>query len=223
MTRRIALIHAMRLAMEPIMTAFVQGWPEAQVSNLLDEDLVGGLRREGGLTPAIVQRICHLATYAAGTGADAILFTCSAFTPAMDVARQLVPIPVLKPDEAMVSAAVEAANRIGVVATMPATLPVQEAQLHAAAGQRGIPVEVVGVAAPDALAALNSGDGRGHDRLVAEAAGRIAHRVDVICLAQFSMARARQRVADKVGLPVLTSPDAAVARLKALLNGSPTS
>lgn len=217
MAKRIALIHATPLAIVPIRNAFAEGWPEAEVWSLLDEDLLGGLRREGDLTSPIVQRICDLATYAARTGANGILFTCSAFTPAMDVAKRLVGIPVLKPDEAMIAAAVEAGTRIGVVATMPATVPVAEAQLQATAAEHGTAVEIVATAVPDAWASLTAGDVVAHDRLIAEAAGHMAHRVDVICLAQFSMARAQAVVQAKVGLPVLTCPGAAVARLKALL------
>ena len=90
---RITLIHAVQVAIPPVLEAFREGWPEAEVTNLLDDGLTGALKREGGLTVPIVQRIRDLATYAARAGADGILFTCSAFTPAMDVARKDVTIP----------------------------------------------------------------------------------------------------------------------------------
>ncbi|MBI4841896.1 MAG: arylsulfatase [candidate division NC10 bacterium] len=220
MSKRIVLIHAVTVSLQPILEAFKEGWPEAEVSNLLDDGLTGALSREGGLTPPIVRRICDLAVYAERTGADGILFSCSAFTPAMDVAKQLVSIPVLKPDEAMIAAALDAGRRIGVLATLPATAPIQAAQLQAAAAERGKTIQVETAAVPEALKALNAGDTATHDRLVAEAAERLAPRVDVICLAQFSMARARPAVKAKVGVPILTSPSAAVARLKAILTGS---
>lgn len=221
--RRIVLIHALPLAIQPILDAFREHWPDAETANLLDETLVPNLHLEGGLTPRIVQQICDLAAHAAGAGAAAILFTCSAFTPAMDTAKRLLSIPVLKPDEAMIAAALDAGRRIGVVATMPPTLPAAEAHLRAAAAERKIPVEVAGVAVPDGLKALDAGDGAAHDRLVAEAAERLGPRVDVLCLAQFSMARAHAAAQARVGVPVLTSPAAAVARLKTLLAGIPTS
>ncbi len=220
MSKRIVLIHAVAVSLQPILEAFKEGWPEAEVSNLLDDGLTGALSREGGLTPPIVRRICDLAVYAERTGADGILFSCSAFTPAMDVAKQLVSIPVLKPDEAMIATALDAGHRIGVLATLPATAPIQAAQLQAAAAEQGKTIQVETAAVPEALKALNAGDTATHDRLVAEAAERLALRVDVICLAQFSMARARPAVKAKVGTPILTSPSAAVARLKAILTGS---
>jgi Asp/Glu/hydantoin racemase len=206
------------VAIPPVLDAFRTGWPEAEVESLFDEGLTPALARESGLTPRIVQRICDLAGYAARTGADGILFTCSAFTPAIDVAKRLVAVPVLKPDEAMYAAALDAGRRVGVLATMSAAVPTAEGQIMAAAAERGRPVEVRTAAVPEALRALEAGNGALYDRLVAEAAHRLAADVDVLCLAQFSMARARPAAQAAVGVPVLASPAAAVARLKAVLN-----
>ena len=217
MTAHVTLIHAVTVAIPPVLEAFRNGWPEATVSNLLDDGLTGALAREGGLTARIAQRIRDLATYAARSGADGILFTCSAFTPAMDRARADVTIPLLKPDEAMFAAALDAGRRIGVVATFPGTLPVAEPQIRAAAAARGVDVEIVSTAVPEAFQAMNAGDTAAHDRLVVDAAVAIAPRVDVICLAQFSMARPRAAVQARVAVPVLTSPTAAVDRLRSLL------
>jgi Asp/Glu/hydantoin racemase len=219
MPPRIALIHAVATAIPPIRHAFKEGWPEAQVSNLLDDDLMPAYTREGGLTPHVTERICALALYAARTGADGILFTCSVFPQAEDMAKQLVRIPLLKPDEAMIAAALDAGSRIGVVATNPPAAPAAAAQLRAAAEARGLRVHVVESVAEGAFAIGNTGDAVTHDRMVVEAAERIAGQVDVLCLAQVSMALARGAVQATVKVPVLTSPATAVARLKMLLDG----
>jgi Asp/Glu/hydantoin racemase len=218
MPPRIALIHAVATAIPPILHAFKEGWPEAQLSNLLDDDLMPAYTREGGLTPHIVERICELALYAARTGADGILFTCSVFPQAEDLAKSLVRVPLLKPDEAMIAAALDGGRRIGVVATNPPAGPAAEAQLRAGAGTRGLGIEVVQSLAEGAFAIGNAGDAATHDRMVVEAAERIAGTVDVICLAQVSMALARAAVQARVPVPVLTAPATAVARLKVLLN-----
>ena len=218
MPSRIALIHAVATAIPPILRAFKEGWPEAAVSNLLDDDLVPAYTREGGLTPHITERICALALYAARTGADGILFTCSVFPQAEDLAKQLVRVPLLKPDEAMIAAALDVGTRIGVVATNPPAAPAAAAQLLAGAKARGAKIQVVESVADGAFAIGNAGDAATHDRMVVEAALRIADTVDVICLAQVSMALARTAVQAKVNVPVLTSPETAVARLRALLS-----
>jgi len=218
-SKRICLIHAVATAIPPIQNAFKEGWPEAKLTNLLDDDLMPAYNREGGLTPHIVERICELALYAARTGADGILFTCSVFPQAEDMAKTLVRVPLLKPDEAMIAAALDAGKRIGVVATNPPAGPAAAAQLHAGAAVRGQEIQVVQSLADGAFAIGNAGDAAHHDRMVVEAAERIAESVDVICLAQVSMALARAAVQAKVDVPVLTAPATAVTRLKSLLNG----
>jgi Asp/Glu/hydantoin racemase len=217
MPPRIALIHAVATAISPIQQAFREDWPEAQLSNLLDDDLVPAYTREGGLTPHVTERICALALYAARTGADGILFTCSVFPQAEDMAKQLVRVPLLKPDEAMIAAALDAGSRIGVVATNPPAAPAAAAQLEAGAKARGMAIQVIQSIAEGAFAIGNAGDRVTHDRMVVAAAERIADSVDVLCLAQVSMALARGAVQAKVKVPVLTSPATAVARLRALL------
>ena len=217
MTPRIALIHAVSTAIPPIQQAFREDWPEAQVSNLLDDDLMPAYTREGGLTPHITERICALALYAARTGADGILFTCSVFPQAEELAKQLVRVPLLKPDEAMITAALDAGPRIGVVATNPPAAPAAAGQLEAGARARGVEIQVVQSVAEGAFAIGNRGDAATHDRMVVEAAERIADKVDVLCLAQVSMSLARSAVQAKAKVPVLTSPATAVARLKTML------
>ena len=207
----------MATAIPPIQHAFKEDWPEAQLSNLLDDDLMPAYTREGGLTPHITERICALALYAARTGADGILFTCSVFPQAEDMAKQLVRVPLLKPDEAMIAAALDAGSRVGVVATNPPAAPAAAAQIEAGAKARGVRIQVIQSVADGAFAIGNAGDRVTHDRMVVEAAERIADRVDVLCLAQVSMALARGAVQERVKVPVLTSPATAVARLKRLL------
>src|SRR3954469_20483782 len=100
---RIALIHALRHSPPPIEASFARLWPEATLMNLLDDSLSADLARDGRLNDTMTERFLSLGRYAAGTGADAILFTCSAFGPCIDaVARQHARMPVLKPNEAMV-------------------------------------------------------------------------------------------------------------------------
>ncbi len=213
---RIALIHALRLSVAPTAEAFARLWPEATLMNLLDDSLSADLARDGALTPAMTDRFLALARYAAATGADGILFTCSAFGPCIEAcARALAPIPVLKPNEAMIEEAVALAGprgRIGLMATFAPTLASMPPEFAAAAPG----VTVVPSLAEGALAALDAGDALGHDR-AAERAGRTLGGCDVIALSQFSLARAAPLVAAASGRPVLTTPDSAVRKLQRLL------
>lgn len=209
---RVALIHALRHSPPPVEAAFARLWPEATLMNLLDDSLSADLARDGALSPRMTERFLALARYAAGTGAAGILFTCSAFGPCIEaVARDLAPMPVLKPNEAMIEDAAAAGGAIGLLATFGPTLDTMPPEFPAG-------VRVVPKLAEGALAALDRGDAEGHDRLAAEAArGLAAAGCGAVALAQFSLARAAPAVAAATGLPVLTTPDSAVRKLRRLL------
>ena len=178
--------------------------------NLLDDSLSADLARDGSLTADMTGRFLLLGRYAASTGADAILFTCSAFGPSIEaVAREQAPRPVLKPNEAMIEQAVARGERIGLLATFPPTLVSMPREFPGTA-------KIVPRLAEGALAALDRGDRAEHDRLVAEAS-RDLRDCDLIALAQYSMAPAAELVAQASRRPVLTTPDSAVQKLKELL------
>ena len=207
---RIALIHALRHSLAPIAASFARLWPEPQLMNLLDDSLSSDLARDGKLTEAMTQRFLALGRYVATTGADGILFTCSAFGPCIEaVARAHAPMPVLKPNEAMIEQAVASGRKIGLLSTFAPTLASMPREFPAS-------VEIVPKLAEGALAALDRGERDQHDRLVAEAA-RDLRGCDVIALAQYSMAPAKALVAEATGRLVLTTPDSAVEKLKSLL------
>jgi hypothetical protein len=213
---RIALIHALKHSIAPIEAAFASLWPDVSLANLLEDSLSADLARDGALTPRMTERFLTLARYAAGCGADGILFTCSAFGPCIEAcARDLAPLPVLKPNEAMIEEALALAGpqaRIGLMATFAPTLASMPPEFAATAPG----MTLVPCLAAAALAALDRGDGPGHDRAAAEAAAALTG-CDAIALAQFSLARAAPAIAAATGKPVLTTPDSAVRKLKRLL------
>lgn len=206
---RVALIHALAHSVAPINEAFARDWPEASRMNLLDDSLSADLAASGrGLDAFMYERFARLAQYAVDCGSDAILFTCSAFGPCIEaVARQHPTLPVLKPNEAMIADAVASGQRIGLVATFGPTLEAMPPEFPA-----GVTPECI--LAAGALQALDAGQLETHDALIADAALELARRgAGVIALAQFSMARAQALVAQRTGLPVLTTVDSALRAL----------
>lgn len=216
MSRRIALIHAVTVAIAPVQDAFRRLWPDARCTNLLDDALTPDRERDGELTQAMRGRIGALADYAASTGADGVLFTCSAFGEAIEQAAARLPLPVLKPNEAMFEAALDAGDRIGMLATFAPAVAGMEEEFRDLARRRGRSATIETVCVPEAMAALRAGDGEAHDRLLAEAAPRL-RGCDAVMLAQFSTARAAGAVGAALGGPVHTSPDCAVAKLRGLI------
>ena len=211
---RIALIHATPVAMEPIQAAFASAWPQAETINILDDSLSIDRAKDPALTPAMFERFRTLTDYAVSYGADGILFTCSAFGEAIEAAAEMHPIPVLKPNEAMFDAALEKGLRLGMVSTFAPAMASMEAEFAAAAAGREPAPVLLSVLAPGAMDALRKGDVAEHNQRVAEAAAKLAG-VDAIMLAHFSTSRAFEAVTQRVPVPVLTSPGAAVARMRA--------
>jgi Asp/Glu/hydantoin racemase len=211
---RIALIHATPAAVEPIRTAFAEAWPEPDLVNLLDDSLSRDRASAPDLTDDMYRRFDTLGRYALSFGADGILFTCSAFGPAIERVASAVAVPVLKPNEAMFADALAIGGKLGMLATFEPSIPSMAAEFEADAAKAGIKVTLESVFVPGAMAALLAGKRDHHDALVAQAAGALAH-CSAIMLAQFSMAPAAGRLRERLpDMPVLTSPGAAVAAMK---------
>src|SRR5436305_11246732 len=171
---RIALIHAVTVAIAPVHEAFARLWPVAECIDILDTSLSLDRERDGELTPAMARRIGALADYAASTGADGILYTCSAFGEAIEAAAAASSLPVLKPNEAMFEAALRAGQRIGMLATFGPSVAGMEDEFRQMAAATGSGASIETICVSEAMAALKAGDGATHDRLLAEAAARLA-------------------------------------------------
>lgn len=213
---RIGLIHAVTPAIAPVEAAFAALWPEALRMNLLDDSLAPDRARAGALTPAFYPRMRALAEYAIAQGADGILYTCSAFGAAIDAVASSAPVPVLKPNEAMFHAALGRGRRIGMLATFEQSVAGMEAEFRELA-PGGTTIETLCIT--EARRALDAGDVARHDDLLADAAPRLAH-CDCVMLAHFSTATAFTKVQARLAARVLTAPGAAVAQLKAALEGA---
>ncbi len=207
---RVALIHALQQSIAPVNEEMARSWPECERMNLLDDSLSADLARSAGLDGAMTDRFLTLADYAVHAGADGLLFSCSAFGPCIEaVARRFAPLPVLKPNEAMIEEAVRTGGRVGLVATFAPTLASMQPEFPP-----GLDVRVA--LADGGLAALQAGDGPRHDALVSAAARRLVEQegCTTIALAQFSMARAAPMVAAAIGRPVLTPVASAVRAMR---------
>jgi aspartate/glutamate racemase len=218
---RIALIHAVPAAVDPIKAALASGWPEAEPVNLLDDSLSTDRAKDEDLTPALAGRIVALARYACELGARGILFTCSAFGPAIERAARELPVPVLKPNEALFEEAVLRGKRVGMLATFEPAVATMEAEFRAEARRLGSKARLETVLVAGAMDALRAGDAAGHNRLVAERAVAL-EGCDVVLLAHFSTSRAAGAVRAALRVPVLTSPEAAVAKLRRIVTEPPT-
>ncbi len=135
---------------------------------------------------------------------------------AIETAAAAVPIPVLKPNEAMLEEALTAGKRIALLATFEPSIPSLKAELEQLAQTKKIALDITTRTVPAALTALHAGCAADHDRLIADAAQEIGD-CDALILGQFSMASAASVIPARPRRKVLTSPNSAVTRLKQLL------
>ncbi len=214
---RIVLLHATPVAMEPVATAMTQLWPEAEAVNLLDDGLTIDRAKEGAeLSEELSERFVDFGRYAKRIGADGILVTCSAFGPAIDQMAAELPIPVLKPNEAMFREAISAGRRIGMLATFAPAVATMEEEFRDFAREAGSDAQLETIVVPRAIDLLRQGDAASHNKLVADMAFRFASH-DAVLLAHFSTSRAAEHVRRAVQTPVLAAPAAAVTLMKALV------
>jgi Asp/Glu/hydantoin racemase len=199
--------------MDAAVRAFTSDWPEARISNLLDDSLFAWVKEAGGVVPEMYDVFRDLTRHMAGRGADGILFTCSAFRPVIDACIEEFDLPILKPNDAMIDKALEAGSRIAVMATVGPTIPSISVEIEEMAAARKQKVDLVPCFVDDAFDALARGDAATHDRLVAERARGIGN-CDAIVLAQFTLSRAVPAVQAVNKTPIYNSPGAAVARMR---------
>ena len=214
---RIVLLHATPVAMDPIRQSFAQRWPEAETVNLLDDGLSIDRAREADLSDAMIERFVDFGRYAHRMGADGILVTCSAFGPAIDRMIAELPVPVLKPNEAMFRAAIARGRRIGMLATFAPSVSTMTDEFDEFIGETKAPATLRTIVVEGAMDHLRRGDAETHNTLVGARAPDLAD-VDVVMLAHFSTSRAAEAVRKAVDVPVLTAPDAAVDRMKELVS-----
>jgi Asp/Glu/hydantoin racemase len=202
--------------MEPIHHAFSEAWSEAELVNLLDDGLTTERTKTHDLSQTLIERFIDLVHYAHRAGADGILATCSAFGPAIERAASELPVPVLKPNEAMFQAAFEYGNKIGMLATFAPAVVTMETEFAEEAARRGSSARLETIVVDHAIDLLRKGDAQAHNWLIAERAPELAH-CDAVLLAHFSTSRAATLVRQRVSKPVLDAPATAVRRLRQLV------
>lgn len=205
----IAMIHTVA-GLVPTLDALARReLPGCEPFNILDESLLRNTIREGNLSKITMRRLAQYVWSAVDGGAGAVVVTCSSLGPAVEAARPLCPVPLFRIDEGMAFEAVSRASRIGVLATLPTTLrPTGEIIRTSAAETGRTRCQVTEMLCEGAFERLSRGDREGHDALVIEGFRRLAPNVDLVVLAQASMANALALLGpEPEGVPVLTSPE----------------
>jgi Asp/Glu/hydantoin racemase len=221
-TKTLALIHTSATLVPVFAQLCKEKLPQVDTFNIVDDSLVRQIGANGGITPDIAARVAGYIGSAASGGADFILVTCSSIGPAVEDAAPAVKVPVLRVDQPMADLAVQTGRRIGVIASLPTTLDPTADLVRRRAVAAGKTIELTSRLCTGAFEALMAGDAARHDALVGAALRELSTQVDVILLAQASMARVVDTLAaaDR-RVPILASPGLAVDYLATVLRGEP--
>ena len=220
MAKRMAVLHTsfVFINVEPVFkNLFNELLPDVEIIDFVDSDVLAAVNRDGGIKQSHIRRMVHLAQAAEDAGVDLIFSACSSLGPSMDVARKMVDTPIIKIDDAMTQKAVTLASTIGVMATVPTTLPPTIGLLNEQSVIQGKKIETRQYLVEGAWSVLMSGDRPRYEKMVADGAKVLAPQVDLIVLAQASMSRLAPMLATEVEKEVLSSPRLAVEYVKSLL------
>ena len=187
--------------------------------HILDEPLLKKVQQQGKFLESDYERLRSHVHIAETISASIAIVTCSTFSPAVDMIRDKSSIPVLKIDENMIKRAVETGSRIGVIATASSTIQPTENALQTAASQKGKNISVTTRLVENALALLLKGDAQKHDEMVISAIQDLSTEVDLIVLAQASLARVLAQLPEEaIHIPVLASPILVLEQAREIIN-----
>lgn len=186
--------------------------PGVERFHIVDESLLASTRKAGSPTPGTRLRLLGHVVAAADAGAELVVVTCSSIGAAVEACSGFVSVPVLRIDAPMIEAAVGHGSRIGVLATLSTTLEPTTALI----GDHVREVTVATHLCEGAFDALQAGERDRHDELVRDGLRELAAEVDVVVLAQATMAHVADAVVD-VPVPVLASPRLGMQRVAELV------
>ncbi|MBT97824.1 MAG: hypothetical protein CL902_04255 [Dehalococcoidia bacterium] len=212
---RVTMIHALAESIPPVRLAFGEVFPEAEVVNLLDEGLL--IDFDGQLTPHLRRRMSNVIGYCQDNKADAIGLACSVYAPVVDSAKHLVDVPLVSSYGPVMAEAVSAGTRIGLIASVQATMADSEFYLKLAAEEAGVEIEPVLCLAEDLITVLRAEGQVGLERRLEQEVLGMAKDVDMVVLTQFSFAAALAHLEKVSPVPVLSAPHSSARALKQLL------
>lgn len=215
--KTLAILHTTPATIDPLKELAAEMLPGCGVIDFVDDSILPLLARNGGNVQPFEERLVCYGRFAEQSGADVILSACSSVGELVTSIRQAVSVPVIRIDEAMAEEAVHTGSRIGVAATLATTLNPTVRLLRQKADEAGRAIEVFPEQANDAYQLLMAGDKDAHDRVLARALGSLAKKVDLVVLAQASMARVLAAIPEDQHSRFLTSPKRAMEQVRSAL------
>jgi hypothetical protein len=182
--------------------------PELETAVVVDEAVLDIARRLGTDHDQVGALIVEALIRLERAGAAIVVCTCSTVGQQAEEIGSRRGQHVVRVDRSMAEAAVAIGDRIAVVAALESTIAPTRALIESVASSRGATPEISVVVSVGAWERFETGDHDGYLRAVADTCATIDGSVDVIVLAQASMADAADLLMTTT--PVLASPRLAV-------------
>lgn len=217
--RTLGIIHAAVFtanAVEPYAKEII---PEVTIMHLGDDTIQrDNFAAPVGTIPKVnLFKFTTYARFLQEAGCDMIMLACSTFNSAVAAARPMIDIPLLNIDRPMMDLAVQDGSRIGLLGTLPSTMPSSERLLREAAADAGKEIEVKSVLCAEAFRVLREENNPAkHNEMLLEEIDRLSKEVDAIIMAQVSMAVLEKELTN-TRVPVYNSGRTSFQRVREML------
>lgn len=214
--KKLAIVHTTPVTIESLKALASEILPDYEVINFVDDSILPQLKQNDGKVEDVESRLIHYYQFAEQVGADIILNACSSVGQVVQKGASQVNIPIVRIDEAMAEEAVKRGKRIGVAATLATTLRPTIALVTEKSADAEGDYEIESLLVSEAYEQLIAGNKEAHDAVLAEALLNFVQTVDVVVLAQASMARVVETLPVDVQGRFLSSPRMGMKRVKAM-------
>ncbi|MDM5330533.1 aspartate/glutamate racemase family protein [Neobacillus sp. CF12] len=214
MKKKLAIIHTTPVTVESLKELANKMLGDCEIINIVDDSILPQLSKNEGNVQEIAERWESYAKVAQGQGADCILNACSSIGELVSLTQPKITIPIVRIDDAMAEYAVNAATKIGVAATLETTLKPTLELLKQKAAQKQKAVDFEPILVASAYQKLMANDKAGHDNDLSAALRELAKKVDIVVLAQASMARVVSTFPIDEQRQFVTSPELGMEAVK---------
>jgi glutamate racemase len=205
--KRVAFLHSTSLVLDPVRQVSQELSGEFEFFHVVDEGVLGLLMREGSIQDTVIEVVRRIAKNCEETGMNMMVCTCSSLSPVLDYIQSDVTIPLLKIDKVMFEYAVKNFSKIGVIMTNPTTQQPSRSMFDHVCSDLDLYPELIPVLCENAFVKIKQGDVEGHDQDVIAAVERTAPHVDIVILAQISIARVKKLLPEYIQKKTVSSLD----------------
>ncbi len=187
--KTLGIIHAAIFTSQIVQKYIDEIIPEVKIVHAGDDSIqMANSASEPGVIPKVNYfKFVTLAKFLQDAKVDLIMLACSTFNRAVEYSRPMIDTPMLQIDRPMMDLAVQQGSRVGLLATLPSTVPSSERLLRLAAEDAKKDITIKTVLCSRAFELLRQGKPQQHNELLLAEIDNLSREVDSVVMAQVSM------------------------------------